>query len=249
MRVNVRPPTLRRDHSMYRCHLGPVFGKTPIDQIGFRQAQRFVAELVATGLAPRTVHKAAGLLSQPLDAAVRSGLLTQNPVRGLALPQPPHVEPRFLDPGEVERLAAAIAPPLVTKGRRPSPCNGRPTLVALDGDHTHHRGRDDHAVPGFRRRDHRPPRLRAKQPRATPPARQLPSEDQHTCRRLRRVPPRRARGAARQPGRHVRLDDRGRRDPDPNPSGHSPSTTPSVLLSATAGGSVAVVPCASIRSV
>ena len=114
MRVNVRPATLRRDASMFRCHLDPRFGETPIDRIDFRTAQRFVADLVAIGLAPRTVHKAAGLLSQSLDAAVRSGLLAQNPVRNLALPQPPHVEPRFLDPGEVERLAAAIAPPYRT---------------------------------------------------------------------------------------------------------------------------------------
>lgn len=114
MRVNVRPSTLRRDHSMYRCHLGPAFGEMPIDRIDFRRAQRFVAELVTSGLAPRTVHKAAGLLTQSLDAAVRSGLLVQNPVRGLTLPQPPHVEPRFLDPTEVERLASAIAPPYRT---------------------------------------------------------------------------------------------------------------------------------------
>jgi integrase len=67
------------------------FGTTPIDQIGFREAQRFVAEL-----------------------AVRSGLLSQNPARGLALPQIPHKEPTFLNPAQVDRLASAIAAPYRT---------------------------------------------------------------------------------------------------------------------------------------
>ncbi len=114
MRVGVRPSTLRRDNSIYNCHLDPVFGHTTIDQIGFRSAQRFVAELAGSGLAPRTVRKAAGLLAQSLDIAVRSGLLAQNPTRGLALPQIPHKEPSFLDPEEVDRLASAIAEPYRT---------------------------------------------------------------------------------------------------------------------------------------
>jgi integrase len=114
MRVGVRPSTLRRDRSIFNCHLDPVFGRTPIDQIGFRSAQRFVAELAGSGLAPRTVRKAAGLLTQSLDIAVRSGLLAQNPTRGLSLPQIPHKEPTFLDPEEVDRLASAIAKPYGT---------------------------------------------------------------------------------------------------------------------------------------
>lgn len=114
MRVNVRPATLKRDDSMFRCHLEPAFGDTPIDQIEFRSAQAFVADRVDAGLAPRTVHKIAGLLSQSLDVAVRAGLLEHNPTRRLALPQAPHADPRFLDPDEVERLAAAIAPPYRT---------------------------------------------------------------------------------------------------------------------------------------
>jgi hypothetical protein len=71
MRVNVQPSTLRRDQSIFKCHLRPAFGTTPIDQI-----------------------------------AVRSGLLTQNPARGLALPQIPHKEPTFLNPAQVDRLAS-----------------------------------------------------------------------------------------------------------------------------------------------
>jgi integrase len=114
MRVSVRPSTLRRDASIFNCHLDPAFGDTPIDRIGFREAQRFVADLAGTDLAPRTVRKAAGLLSQSLEIAVRSGVLERNPTRGLALPEVPHKEPRFLDPDEVERLARAIASPYRT---------------------------------------------------------------------------------------------------------------------------------------
>jgi integrase len=110
----VRPSTLRGDASIFRCHLAPAFADTPIDQIGFRDAQRFVADLAGTELAPRTVRKAAGLLSQALEIAVRSGVLERNPARGLALPEVPHIEPRFLDPDEVERLAAAITSPYRT---------------------------------------------------------------------------------------------------------------------------------------
>ncbi len=114
MRVGIRPSTRLRDESIFKCHLEPAFGDTPIDQIGFRDAQRFVAELSATDLAPRTVRKVAGLLSQCLDIAVRSELLTQNPTRGLSLPQVPHQDPTFLEPEEVDRLADAIAAPYRT---------------------------------------------------------------------------------------------------------------------------------------
>ncbi|MCP3934824.1 MAG: hypothetical protein GY708_05560 [Actinomycetia bacterium] len=69
MRVGVRPSTRLRDESIFRCHLEPVFGDVPIDQIGFRDAQRFVADLTTTDLSPRTVRKAAGLLAQCLDIA------------------------------------------------------------------------------------------------------------------------------------------------------------------------------------
>lgn len=114
MRVNVRPATLTRDDSMFRCQLEPAFGDTPIDQIDFRNAQAFIADRVNAGLAPRTVHKIAGLLAQSLDIAVRAGLIEHNPTRRLALPQAPHTDPRFLDADEVERLASAIAPPYRT---------------------------------------------------------------------------------------------------------------------------------------
>lgn len=114
MRVGVRPSTRLRDESIFRCHLEPVFGAMPIDEIGFRDAQRFVADLALTDLAPRTIRKAAGLLAQSLDIAVRAQLLVHNPTRGLSLPQVPHKEPRFLEPAEVERLAAAIAAPYRT---------------------------------------------------------------------------------------------------------------------------------------
>ncbi|MEZ5246295.1 MAG: tyrosine-type recombinase/integrase [Acidimicrobiales bacterium] len=113
-RVGVRPSTRLRDESIFRCHLEPFFGDVAIDRIGFRDAQRFVAELAATDLSPRTVRKAAGLLAQSLDIAVRSRLLEHNPTRGLSLPQVPHKEPTFLEPAEVERLADAIAAPYRT---------------------------------------------------------------------------------------------------------------------------------------
>ena len=113
-RVGVRPSTRLRDESIFRCHLEPFFGDMPIDQIGYRDAQRFVAELAATDLSPRTVHKAAGLLAQSLDIAVRARLLDHNPTRPLYLPQVPHREPRFLNPTEVARLADTIAAPYRT---------------------------------------------------------------------------------------------------------------------------------------
>lgn len=113
-RVGVRPSTRLRDESTFRCHLDPAFGDMPIDQIGYREAQRFVADLTTTHLSPRTIRKAAGLLAQSLDIAVRARLLDHNPTRALSLPQIPHKDPRFLQPAEVERLAAAIADPYRT---------------------------------------------------------------------------------------------------------------------------------------
>lgn len=114
MRVSVRPSTLRRDQSIFANHLAPAFGESPLGEIDFRAAQRFVAELAATELAPRTVRKAAGLLSQSLEIAVRAGLIDRNPASKLALPQVPHKDPTFLTPEEVRRVADAIDPRYAT---------------------------------------------------------------------------------------------------------------------------------------
>lgn len=110
MSVNVRPSTLRRDKSIFSSHLGPAFGRSPLDRIDYRSARRFVAELAATDLAPRTVRKADGLLTQSLDVAVRAGVLDRNPANKLALPQVPHKDPRFLAAEEVELVASTIDP-------------------------------------------------------------------------------------------------------------------------------------------
>lgn len=61
-------------------------------------------------LAPSTVRRTYVVLDQLLVVAVERGIITQSPVRGVQLPHIVRTEARFLTPGELEQLAAAMEP-------------------------------------------------------------------------------------------------------------------------------------------
>ena len=117
--MNLRPSTRARDDSLYRNHVEPVFGPSPIGSIGHLEVREWIAELSASGLAPTTVHKCAQILAKIMRAAVDAGLIATSPCDRQPLPKAERDEMRFLTPGEVARLADAITPayqPLVLLG-------------------------------------------------------------------------------------------------------------------------------------
>jgi hypothetical protein len=62
------------------------------------------------GLAPATVHKAYQLLTLIMDAAVDAPLIRSSPCYNIPLPRIEREETRLLAPGQVWKLADAVAP-------------------------------------------------------------------------------------------------------------------------------------------
>lgn len=89
-------------------HLLPAFGTTPLARIAHVGVRAWVAELSASGLAPRSVRKVAQTLSKIMGAAVDAGLIASSPCDRVPLPTATDEEMRFLDAGEVLALADTI---------------------------------------------------------------------------------------------------------------------------------------------
>jgi integrase len=107
LQVDLKPKTRAGYESILRTHLRGAFGTWAIAAIQPEDVERFVAQLVAAGKAPRTVRNAYRALSAIMAAAVRNRRLAASPCVGIALPRPQPKDMRPLTPAEVERLAAA----------------------------------------------------------------------------------------------------------------------------------------------
>jgi integrase len=92
-------------------HLLPAFGDWPISQIEQVDVRRLIAEKQAAGLAPKTLQKIRLVLRQILETARGSGAIKANPCEGIRMPRATQVDPVFLTPDEVERLALATRAP------------------------------------------------------------------------------------------------------------------------------------------
>lgn len=102
--------TTRAQHgALIRTHVMPAFGDRPLASITEMQVQSFVSDLLAKGLAPSTVSKVLGILSQILKAATRNQLIARNPCDGVVGPEEkPQEERIFLTPEELGALADEI---------------------------------------------------------------------------------------------------------------------------------------------
>jgi len=106
--VDLRESTRARDVTYFERHVRPTFGRVPIARIEHHAVAEWVAGLVASGLAPATVHKCHQVMRKSLRAAVRSGRLAVNPCDDVPLPRIETEEMRFLDVHELHALADAI---------------------------------------------------------------------------------------------------------------------------------------------
>lgn len=108
-RVDLQPTTRAQQEALLRTHILPAFGRRALASITEMQVRAFVSELVAKDLAPATVTKVLGTLSQAMRAAVRNRLITHNPCEGVVGPgDAPRGETVFLTPTQLNRLAEAI---------------------------------------------------------------------------------------------------------------------------------------------
>jgi integrase len=93
-RISIRPTTLRSYTEHVERHLIPHLGRVRLAQLTGRDVAGMFASLAATqnrygrALTPATLHRIRATLRAALNAAVREGLLTDNPARRVELPTP-----------------------------------------------------------------------------------------------------------------------------------------------------------------
>ena len=110
-RVDLKPKTRSSYASLLRSRILPILGQRPIAGLSPLEVQEWVAQLQNAGLSASRVRQAAHLVGALMQDAVAEGLIWTNPCAGLRLPRITDSEIEFLTAVEVERLAAAIAPP------------------------------------------------------------------------------------------------------------------------------------------
>ena len=104
--------TQDRARSVLRAHILPRFAERHISAITRFDVERMVNEIVAAGRSPATAEKVLRTMSALMAAAVDARLIRDNPCHGVRAPRAASRHaPRFLTPGEVDRLAAAARPP------------------------------------------------------------------------------------------------------------------------------------------
>jgi integrase len=107
--AHLRPGTLNNVDSFLQCHILPAFAPWQIGRIEPSDVRSFVYDLVQKGLAPTTVAGIYRVLTRILTTAETDGVIPRTPCRGIKLPrQTTTLEPCFLSPDEVRRLAEAI---------------------------------------------------------------------------------------------------------------------------------------------
>jgi len=100
---------------LLRKHLIPRFGGHRLCDISRVEIQRYLLEKLKQGFAWETTNHFRNLLSKVLGTAVSWDYLTDNPVRGVKMPERSLKSPhRFLSADEVKRLIAACLEPTRT---------------------------------------------------------------------------------------------------------------------------------------
>lgn len=101
-RLNRRPSSRARDHSLLRSLILPELGDRPLASVDPMDIRRWIAGLEERGYA------AYQIVSRAFQVAVADGIITRSPYRGVKLPKIETPERRFLSPAEVEKLADTI---------------------------------------------------------------------------------------------------------------------------------------------
>ena len=104
-RTNNKPSEFETKRGICRNHLVPAFGHLRLDQIGRQQIERFKADKMRAGLAPKTVNNFLAVLGRMLTVAVEWDLIAHAPrIKWLRVPDQ---EFAFLEFSEAQRLIDA----------------------------------------------------------------------------------------------------------------------------------------------
>lgn len=93
----------------WRLRIEPQFGPWPIGKIDHESIQRWVNDLTATGLSPRTVRWTHTVLKMTLDYAIDAGYLGKNPAARTKFPPMRRTTHTYLSAAEVAALENACA--------------------------------------------------------------------------------------------------------------------------------------------
>jgi integrase len=105
--VHLRPTTVWL-YQRELAHILKALGDCQLGRLEPLRIQAWLADLLADGMAPSSVHRKYRLLRRLLQVAVDKGVLVRNPCAGVEPPRVELNEMRFLTPGEVAALAEAI---------------------------------------------------------------------------------------------------------------------------------------------
>lgn len=106
---HLRPGTRANVESRLRRHIVPTFGAFPIATIQPATVRGWVATMVDDGLSPSSVKATYGTFARIMKTAEVDGFIARSPCLGVSLPrETSHQEMHFLDPTQVQALAAVI---------------------------------------------------------------------------------------------------------------------------------------------
>jgi len=101
--------TLQAHESITRVHLVPFFGARPLDRIGRRDVERFIAACQAGGCSPKSTLNYLGVLHSVFDFAMRREWITANPCKLVDKPRAHRSDDvHYLTPVEVEKLLSGV---------------------------------------------------------------------------------------------------------------------------------------------
>jgi integrase len=96
-------------NSIVERHLIPAFGQLVLAKLDTGHVQRYIADALAAGAAPRTVISHLNVLHAICKTARKRKLLRFNPVEDVDRPAPPRRRWTILSPVEIARVARALA--------------------------------------------------------------------------------------------------------------------------------------------
>ncbi|HVV49329.1 MAG TPA: site-specific integrase [Polyangia bacterium] len=97
-----KPSSIEAKESILRVHLTPIFGRKPIDQIGFTEIQDYITSKTKAGLSKKTINNHLTVLRRLLVVAKKRALIEVVPeIEWLRVPEQDF---DYLDFGEAQRL-------------------------------------------------------------------------------------------------------------------------------------------------
>lgn len=111
VKANNKAGERRNKEMLLRVHLVPFFGDFYLDEVTSRDIERYKAELVSSGYAPRTVNLHLACLGKLYQCAIDWEVVLKNPVRKVQRSKDRKDKWAFLDFEEAQKFLDGVPPP------------------------------------------------------------------------------------------------------------------------------------------